>query len=973
MPKTIHGQPVDESKWEKAKAQAEKEGHGGDYAYIMGIYKRMAGMSKSRLVIFRDMAELIKGAPLPIGTRKIHGFGTPKAQWVKKGADGKWHYDGMVTPADVKKWEADKMARKRLGKMKTNMEKKKAEAEAKKGSQAADNDRPDDATLDKSPKKVQMYWRDVSDRARDLCDLTGVLCMNKEAEDYVTKNLSNVFKMTKEQETEFKKIMPDIPMGSDGKWLDDPLFLEEVRAAMEGFKKEIGTKGYKQRVEAALRASRSGMSQGEIDTYVETQMANSLTAVDTWIRLIDTHENDKRVLDRVSELDAQLRGVQNMDGLIGALLGVVAPSEEINIGNYNDYHEINQESKDFLASIGIDEEMYDSHRYLDEDAYYHILLGLICPKFGEAIVKPWMDVMGTRYRHSYYSGARKPTKPMKWDDIEKKGAAIREKYAAIAKFFDEFVTIDTTAFNERMGQVSSGSGDGITLNHFINNNTVYAGGATIQLNPEATWRDIGNTLKSMMRAKTFAWDKTVSWRGYVKGSHTVVPMGNRFFESIINAGRVLGNTRIDQYETEVAIHDKLSVHFNSMSEELRACFGGTEAMAQNASTGSVSKANARKQKRGSSSIYTTPQHVSVSDDETGIVMYREGKKASMSGGYRNRYRSGRSGYGGWMRGDLTRAIIGKTEESLKRNVLRGKFYKTVASISGYHRYTPEICHTHAGASLMYAVGANWNVRSLAKKSKVVPDWSWGHLKPYSTGNRVGDPLPNGGSVSMMSEDGYRDQIKQIRNEQLASSLGMKAKGTRTMPVITLKGLGESGRNEWLKKLKDDWTHGHGYSANYGADRVKVNAVFDVMYHDYYDAYKAIEKDKDNQQYMYHGTDFQAGSSIIKGGFKIMSNQKAGRLLGDGIYLAKSSSKSAQYLASRSFSNNSGESGVMLACRASLGKVSPGQSAGEKYEGQWDTVYAAKGMPYGGRVMQHDEWCIRNPKGLVPIQWIDVSI
>jgi len=34
---------VDEEKWKKAKTIAAKEGHAGNYAYIMGIYKKLTG------------------------------------------------------------------------------------------------------------------------------------------------------------------------------------------------------------------------------------------------------------------------------------------------------------------------------------------------------------------------------------------------------------------------------------------------------------------------------------------------------------------------------------------------------------------------------------------------------------------------------------------------------------------------------------------------------------------------------------------------------------------------------------------------------------------------------------------------------------------------------------------------------------------------------------------------------------------
>lgn len=47
MPEKILGKPVNESKWADAKAKAAEEGHDGDYAYVMAIYKRMAHLEKS--------------------------------------------------------------------------------------------------------------------------------------------------------------------------------------------------------------------------------------------------------------------------------------------------------------------------------------------------------------------------------------------------------------------------------------------------------------------------------------------------------------------------------------------------------------------------------------------------------------------------------------------------------------------------------------------------------------------------------------------------------------------------------------------------------------------------------------------------------------------------------------------------------------------------------------------------------------
>ena len=42
MPKTINGKPVDETKWQQAKKVASQQGRSEDYAFIMGIYKKMS-------------------------------------------------------------------------------------------------------------------------------------------------------------------------------------------------------------------------------------------------------------------------------------------------------------------------------------------------------------------------------------------------------------------------------------------------------------------------------------------------------------------------------------------------------------------------------------------------------------------------------------------------------------------------------------------------------------------------------------------------------------------------------------------------------------------------------------------------------------------------------------------------------------------------------------------------------------------
>jgi hypothetical protein len=50
MPVGVVKNAEDEKHWGEAKAQAQKEGHEGDWAYVMGIYQRMKHHTGSKAV-----------------------------------------------------------------------------------------------------------------------------------------------------------------------------------------------------------------------------------------------------------------------------------------------------------------------------------------------------------------------------------------------------------------------------------------------------------------------------------------------------------------------------------------------------------------------------------------------------------------------------------------------------------------------------------------------------------------------------------------------------------------------------------------------------------------------------------------------------------------------------------------------------------------------------------------------------------
>lgn len=88
MPKGSHvlGTPVDEEKWARAKERAAEEGHGGEWDYIMGIYKRMSHSGEFRHKFIQQRKK--KKQTLPEWKRKTKNWEKKRvATATKSGVD----------------------------------------------------------------------------------------------------------------------------------------------------------------------------------------------------------------------------------------------------------------------------------------------------------------------------------------------------------------------------------------------------------------------------------------------------------------------------------------------------------------------------------------------------------------------------------------------------------------------------------------------------------------------------------------------------------------------------------------------------------------------------------------------------------------------------------------------------------------------------------------------------------------------
>ena len=185
------------------------------------------------------------------------------------------------------------------------------------------------------------------------------------------------------------------------------------------------------------------------------------------------------------------------------------------------------------------------------------------------------------------------------------------------------------------------------------------------------------------------------------------------------------------------------------------------------------------------------------------------------------------------------------------------------------------------------------------------------------------------------------------------------------------------------QIADDWDndlHGH--------IKYKIHGIYKVEDMPVEEDYNSIlEENKDyeeddaggkncHEDIFYHGTGSVATCNILghSGQFEINKIAKCGRMLGDGIYLADKSSKSAQYIQDLGFSRKAGR-GTLMICTASLGDCLFDPEEDEEE----DIDYAELGDGYDSMGLSGDgsinnaEWCVYNAQAVKPKYLVDLEI
>lgn len=192
---------------------------------------------------------------------------------------------------------------------------------------------------------------------------------------------------------------------------------------------------------------------------------------------------------------------------------------------------------------------------------------------------------------------------------------------------------------------------------------------------------------------------------------------------------------------------------------------------------------------------------------------------------------------------------------------------------------------------------------------------------------------------------------------------------------TIRKVDDKTAQDVIARIEKTWD-----TRNHGHFKPKVHGVYQIGGTDLYEKFHKIMNDRDNGIFAYHGTDFAAGANIARTQFST-ARTKAGRMLGNGVYVTRTSSKACQYLG-ENFTRARGTRGVLFVNRVSLGKVHD-KSNGADNSGpkkaptiaSADSIYAPKGkiVPGYGMPIVNDETCVKKTEAVLPMYWVDIEL
>lgn len=818
------------------------------------------------------------------------------------------------------------------------------------------------ATTTSRDKKAQLYVQ-ASDMAKQLCNLTGVLPLGKEAEEYVQNNLHSIFQTTKQQVAYLRGVSASKPITSkSGAWLQDDDFLNLVQEEMQAIANQIED-GEGSWEDDALEWSMKNddkMSDEDRSEKVQGRLDELQLAAVSWVQAIENIKKTKEVFEEVrKEFDEDLISqdlIAITDLPLLALGEIISPADRTELREVEstkgwrqnvEWSDLPKSVRELYETFGVTQSYYEQLRF-KSGAIDNFLLAAFnedLDPYIEAWLSPKPTTTYTSWRKTWETpvlagggsvdqNGNAISNPLTMERFRQGAAAIRMKYPKIAELFQNHMFVppqfqlDQVRLHDRYGIRDLKDHNPPSVRQYLR----YIGSEkqTTKLMPDgsleeskATPFQVARTVPALLRdfkaaatssfGKALAKQSTEAWEKYkavvpnadATATWDVSRMPDKYLAAKLSA--------IDDDEVRKAVR-----YYPTGSEVLSYGVQMRDQTTRNAYYKSWSDRD---------QLFRVPHGDSS-------LQWKVEKSVSMPGRYG--YYGGTTRQADWYKDDK-----GKQTNQIGaiRTIFDRQFNTVLRSDNA------------ADLSLKYTIGMNYHLRKLTKYRKGAPKYFiWSDSLRLFTRDTNEDLVQGTG----ISDTSYVTSIEEGRKKLVAKNIVGKKKIVGGRPKIIIADAPKNEVQQQTDNFDKTWD-----KVNHGGFQGKVQHVFRVMYHDYYPKYKAIEEDyrkrygDANVKYLYHGTHFEAGTKIIQGGFIIPKKVKSGRMLGDGVYLADKSSKSCQYLGG-GFSRH-GQHGVLLTCRAALGKM--GDDTREMTRGQG---------------LVNWECCVKNPQAVVPIYWMDVA-
>lgn len=807
----------------------------------------------------------------------------------------------------------------------------------------------------------------ASQDAKDCADIIGVLPMGGSATTYVKDNLQSIFKTTKTDASYLKGVNTFSPLGGLGAWLADDDFTTQAETGVKEIVKDL--------------------ENSKSDLYKEIEghhLPDVLKDAKNWETALTAINTDKKNLEPILEfigeenpkgakhhgLPSNMASVPMAYSTFSIMMSHILPVSVLQAmatkpsGQNGKFAEGNEPGtfrtqdedilKPLLKGMGISEELWNRRALnWNQSTFSAVLVACVFPDEYGAVVQQWLEPKelpkdppnanysvviggqgndyGKQDTTSTWRTERFADDKVTWkiEDFRKAAEFIKTKYSKEWNFLHKYFRVDAEK-----------------LNQYADPKERYAGwrrskydNGQIEGNNDPFVSTIRNSLmptKDIVKADTFLKDlDSVPTTKQFQGRDDYGDLTESQIRSNVNtsvrdlqafcAKHSLGEPQVSDLFTPT---DVLHPFHHKLSHEVQS---RVSALIRNLDVFDIAK---DYRLFGSSKAY--PGSDSGPQYQHNPIVFRVEKSFGSGSGYGGR--RGRTSY---------RGNVNVNPVEGKDIALRG-LLRTV--------YDTDLNSAHRDSDINFTLGANYHARKMLKQRRSTIPLVWPAYRISSLAARSAT------YSAPRNEEEFKKLVTNTRASLVIKQITRRGKGVvKGSPDVVLSDIPKAEHDRIVAKIQADHD-----PVQHGNFRIKVNGVYRITDSRMEPSYQeAVKKYGNEKKDLYHGTSFKSGTPIIRGGFLIIrgkttNGRNVWRSMGDGIYLADQSSKSAQYIGG-DFSHH-GSRGVLFLNDTAMGKVTENQN-----DTTAQTVFGAKGTRW-----ENNEWAVKDPKAVIPRYWIDVE-